>query len=186
MPAPITIDGSRGEGGGQILRSALALSLATGTPLRIENVRGGRSRPGLLRQHLACIRLAQEVGHALVEGAELGSAAFAFEPRALRGGLYEAHVGTAGSVQLVVQSVLPALLRSDEPSELVIEGGTYAKYAPPFEHMRDVLFPLLARTGARLEATIERHGFYPRGGGRIRVRIEPARSSIGIRRLRPI
>ncbi len=170
---PVTIDGSVGEGGGQILRSALALSLATGRPFRMENIRAGRKKPGLLRQHLACVKIAGQIGRAHVEGAELGSTTLVFEPNGCFGGRYEIQVGTAGSTSLVLQAVLPALLFADGPSELVVEGGTHAKSAPPFEFLRDAWMPQLARMGAQVETRMERAGFFPAGGGRVYVRVEP-------------
>ncbi len=170
----VTIDGSRGEGGGQILRSALALSLATGRPFRAENIRAGRKKPGLLRQHLTCVRLATQIGYACVEGAELGSPTLTFEPQGCAPGTYHVQVGTAGSTSLVTQAVLPALMFAEGPSELIIEGGTHARQAPPFEFLRDAWMPLMERMGVKVEAELERPGFFPKGGGRLHVRVEPA------------
>src|SRR5215813_5482469 len=121
----IRIDGAFGEGGGQILRTSLGLSLATGKPFRIENIRAGRERPGLLRQHLTAALAAAEVGGAEVEGAALGSTGLSFSPGRIRPGEYRFSVGTAGSGTLVFQTVLPALMLASEPSRLVIEGGTH-------------------------------------------------------------
>lgn len=168
------IDGSQGEGGGQVLRSALALSLVTGTPFRIERIRAGRERPGLLRQHLACVRAATEIGGGECEGAELGSSSLAFRPGRLRPGSHRFAVGTAGSAALVLQSVLPALLPAEGEFELVIEGGTHAEAAPPFEFLERVYAPAIARMGGRFEVALERHGFFPAGGGRIRARVTGA------------
>lgn len=175
MTSRVLIDGSQGEGGGQILRSALALSLATGRPFRAENIRAGRRKPGLLRQHLSCVRVAAHVGYAHVEGAEMGSPTLSFEPQGCAAGIYQTQVGTAGSTSLVAQAVLPALMYTDGPSELLVEGGTHARQAPPFEFLRDAWMPLLARVGATLEADLERPGFFPKGGGRLRVKIRPAK-----------
>jgi RNA 3'-terminal phosphate cyclase (ATP) len=169
----VTLDGSRGEGGGQILRSALALSLSSGRPFRIHQIRAGRSKPGLLRQHLACVHAAQAVGAAEVDGATLGSTEVTFRPQACLAGHHHVQVGSAGSTSLVVQALLPALLYADAASEIVVEGGTHAKYAPPFEFLRDAWLLQLQRLGAGVDAEIERHGFFPAGGGRIRVRITP-------------
>jgi RNA 3'-terminal phosphate cyclase (ATP) len=121
----ITIDGSEGEGGGQILRTALALSLVTGRPFRIEGIRAGRKKPGLLRQHMTAVNAATEVSGARVSGADLGSRTLSFEPSQVRGGDYRLAVGTAGSATLVLQTVLPALLFAREPSRLTLEGGTH-------------------------------------------------------------
>src|SRR5690242_7527890 len=170
----IIIDGSFGEGGGQILRTSLTLSLVTGKPLRIERIRAGRKSPGLLRQHLAAVNAAARVGYAEVEGASLGARELTFRPQTVAAGHYQFAVGTAGSATLVLQTVLPALLTADAPSTLVLEGGTHNPYAPPFDFLEKTFLPLLNRMGPRVEARLERHGFYPAGGGRFIVEITPA------------
>ena len=172
----ITIDGARGEGGGQILRTALCLSLLTRTPVRFENVRAGRAKPGLLRQHRACVQAATQIGDARVQGAELGSTAFSFHPRALRGGALEVHIGSAGSALLVLQCVLPALLGADSPTTLVLEGGTHNPWAPSFEFLERSFLPLLRSMGAAVEIRLIRPGFFPAGGGRVEVEIQPCRA----------
>ena len=169
----ITIDGSEGEGGGQVLRTALALSLVTGRPFRIERIRARRKRPGLLRQHLAAVRAAADVGAARVSGDALESATLSFEPARLQGGEYRWNVGSAGSATLVLQAVLPALLAASDASRLTLEGGTHNPSAPPFDFLAQTFLPILRSMGARVEATLERHGFYPAGGGRFHVAIEP-------------
>ncbi len=169
----ITIDGAHGEGGGQVLRSALAASLITGRPLRIENVRGQRSKPGLLRQHLTGLRAAAEIGDARLEGAEMGSKFVTFAPRTIRPGDYRFQVGSAGSAVLVIQTVLPALFRADGPSTLVVTGGTHASWAPSFDFLDRTYLPCLRSMGLEASATLERYGFYPAGGGQITVRVEP-------------
>lgn len=169
----ITIDGSQGEGGGQILRSALALSLVTGKPFRIENIRARRKKPGLMRQHLTAVNAAAEVGAALVSGNTIGSREFAFAPTALRPGEYHFAVGTAGSCTLVLQTVLPALIIADGPSEILLEGGTHNLAAPPFDFLAGAFLPLLNRMGPSVTAVLERTGFYPAGGGRMRVKVTP-------------
>jgi RNA 3'-terminal phosphate cyclase (ATP) len=170
----LTIDGSQGEGGGQILRTSLALSLVTGTPFRMLNVRVGRARPGLLRQHLTALRAAAEVGRAAVLGAELGSREVVFQPQSPQAGAYMFAVGTAGSATLVFQTVLPALMRADGPSTLVLEGGTHNPAAPPFEFLQRAYLPLLERIGPRVTVGLERRGFYPAGGGRFTANVEPS------------
>jgi RNA 3'-terminal phosphate cyclase (ATP) len=170
----VTIDGSVGEGGGQIIRSALALSLVTGRPFRIERIRARRKKPGLLRQHLTAVHAAATVGGARVSGAELGSSSIGFEPAEVKGGDYRWNIGTAGSTTLVLQSVLPALLCAREPSRLTIEGGTHNPQAPPFEFLSKAFLPLLRRMGASVELTLEAHGFYPAGGGRFSATIQPS------------
>jgi RNA 3'-terminal phosphate cyclase (ATP) len=169
----ITIDGSSGEGGGQILRTSLALSLVTGKPFCIERIRAGRDNPGLQRQHLTAVRAAAEVGQAKVDGAVLKSRHLGFVPGNVRPGEYHFDVGTAGSVTLVLQTVLPALMLAEAPSQLVLEGGTHNIYAPPFDFLQKTFLPLVARLGPRVEATLGRAGFYPAGGGQMTVRIEP-------------
>jgi RNA 3'-terminal phosphate cyclase (ATP) len=168
------IDGSRGEGGGQVLRTSLTLSLLSGEPLKIVNIRAGRQRPGLLRQHLCAVKLAAQVGDAELEGAEAGSRELTFKPRALKAGDYQCAVGTAGSATLVLQTVLPALLHAKGKSTLTLEGGTHNPMAPPFDFLARAFLPLLNRMGARVEATLERPGFYPAGGGRMTVAVEAA------------
>lgn len=169
----LTIDGSAGEGGGQILRTSLTLSLATGTPFRIENVRARRAKPGLLRQHLTAVQAAARIGAAEVSGAELGSKQLVFRPGRVSGGEYRFSIGTAGSACLVVQTVLLPLLLAEQRSVLIAEGGTHNPAAPPWDYLARVFFPLLGRMGANVGTSLERHGFFPAGGGRIRVEIEP-------------
>lgn len=171
---PLLLDGAKGEGGGQILRTALALSIATGRAFIIHGIRAGRSRPGLLRQHLSSVRVAAAVGDAKVVGAELGATSLTFRPRAIVAGEHHASIGSAGSAMLVLQTVLPALLRADRPSRLVVEGGTHNPAAPPFDFVARTFLPLLARMGARAQLTLERPGFFPAGGGRVVLQIEPA------------
>jgi RNA 3'-terminal phosphate cyclase (ATP) len=170
----ITIDGSSGEGGGQILRTSLALSLVTGKPFRMEKIRARRPKPGLRRQHLTAVLAAAEVGQAEVQGAELESRQFEFVPGEVRPGEYRFAVGTAGSTTLVLQTVLPALMTAAGPSQLVIEGGTHNIHAPPVDFLQEAFLPILARMGPKVEVTLERPGFYPAGGGSIRVEIRPA------------
>jgi RNA 3'-terminal phosphate cyclase (ATP) len=172
----ITIDGSYGEGGGQILRSALALSLVTGKPFRIEKIRAGRKKPGLMRQHLTAVNAAAEVGAARVSGNCIGSQAFAFAPQTIRCGRFHWSIGTAGSCTLVLQTILPALMITDGPSQIILEGGTHNPFAPPFDFLARVFLPLLARMGPRVLAELERPGFFPAGGGRMRITIDPGKS----------
>jgi RNA 3'-terminal phosphate cyclase (ATP) len=169
----ITIDGSFGEGGGQIIRSACALSLITGKPFRIYNVRARRDRPGLQRQHLTAVNAAAEIGRAKVDGAGVGSREFTFVPGKVAPGEYLFRIGTAGSTTLVFQALLPPLMLDAEPSRLTLEGGTHNVHAPPFEFLQKTFLPLINRMGARVSVELERYGFYPPGGGRFHVLIEP-------------
>ncbi len=167
----IELDGA--EGGGQILRSALSLSMITGKALRIVNIRGRRSRPGLLRQHLTAVRAAAEISGAAVDGAELGSRSLTFRPGAIRGGDYRFTIGSAGSAVLVLQTLLPALLFADAPSRLAISGGTHNPLAPPADFIERSWLPLLRRMGAHVDFELLRHGFMPAGGGELAVRVQP-------------
>lgn len=171
----ITIDGSFGEGGGQILRTSLALSLVTGKPFRIEKIRAGRKNPGLLRQHLTAVDAATQVSRAQVTGAAIGSRELTFAPGSVESGNYAFAVGTAGSTTLVLQTVLPALLIASGKSRLILEGGTHNPFAPPFDFLERAFLPLVNRMGARVKAELERPGFYPAGGGKMSVTIEAAR-----------
>jgi RNA 3'-terminal phosphate cyclase (ATP) len=175
MTCHLDIDGSQGEGGGQIIRSSLALALVTGRSFTITNIRAGREKPGLKRQHVAAVRAAAEVGRATVTGAAVGSQSLNFEPQTVQAGQYRFSVGTAGSATLVLQTVLPALLTADQPSELTLEGGTHNQWAPPFDFLEAAYLPLINRMGPHVTARLERHGFYPAGGGRFRVTIEPSK-----------
>ena len=169
----ITIDGSQGEGGGQILRSSLSLSLLTGQPFTITNIRAGRAKPGLLRQHLTAVQAATEIGRADVSGAVIGSKELTFKPGAIAPGDYSFAVGTAGSATLVLQTILLPLVTAGAPSTLKIKGGTHNPFAPPFEFLAKAFVPLLERIGARVVPTLVRPGFYPAGGGELTVAITP-------------
>src|SRR5262245_39373106 len=174
----ITIDGSFGEGGGQILRTALGLALVTGKPFRIVKIRAGRKQPGLLRQHLTAVNAASRIGSAEVTGASIGSTELSFTPQDLLAGDHSFAVGTAGSATLVLQTVLPALLVARGPSTLRLEGGTHNPFAPPFDFVDRAFLPLINRMGASVTARLERHGFYPAGGGKFSVSISPVRGSL--------
>ena len=165
----LTIDGSRGEGGGQIFRTSLTLSLVTGTPFRIDRIRAGRAKPGLMRQHLTALEAAAAVGEADVDGAAVGAQEIVFRPKRLRPGNYRFAVGTAGSAGLVLQTILLPLVIARARSSLTLEGGTHNPAAPPFEFLAEAFLPLLRRMGADVDARLERAGFYPAGGGRMTV-----------------
>lgn len=171
----IKIDGSKGEGGGQILRSSLALSLITGQGFQIRRIRAGRRKPGLLRQHLTAVRAAAEIGGAELSGDELGSQELSFQPGPVRPGSYSFAVGTAGSAGLVLQSVLPALLRAEGPSELTLRGGTHNPSSPPFDFLERAYAPWVRRLGPQLELELHQAGFYPAGGGHFTARVEPVK-----------
>lgn len=170
----LSIDGAQGEGGGQIVRTSLALSLLTGTPFRLSNLRARREKPGLRRQHLTAVQAAAAISGASVEGAEVGSREITFQPGPVAAGDYTFAIGTAGSATLVCQTVLPALVLAGAASSLVLEGGTHNEHAPPYDFLARAFLPQLRRMGAGVEVTLERHGFYPAGGGRFRVAVSPA------------
>lgn len=173
----IAIDGSEGEGGGQILRTSLALSLITRTPFRVEHIRARRQKPGLLRQHLTAVQAAAAIGNASAEGAELGSASLTFVPDAVRPGEYAFAIGTAGSTMLVLQTILLPLALAGGESVVELEGGTHNSGSPPFEFLEHAYLPLLRRMGAAIELELVRPGFYPAGGGKILVHI--GKSTLG-------
>lgn len=176
MKRMIALDGAQGEGGGQILRSALSLSMITGQPFTITSIRAGRAKPGLLRQHLTAVKAATEICGATVEGAELGSQRLLFRPGTVRGGDYRFAIGSAGSCTLVLQTVLPALWFADGPSRVEVSGGTDNPSAPPADFIRRVLEPLLAKIGIHQQTTLLRHGFYPAGGGVVATEVSPVAS----------
>jgi RNA 3'-terminal phosphate cyclase (ATP) len=171
----IEIDGTRGEGGGQLLRGALALALATGRGFRIDDIRRARPRPGLMRQHLTAVHAAATICEARVDGADVGSTSLVFEPGPVRAGDYTFAIGTAGSCVLVLQAIVPALARLEAPSRIAVSGGTHNPLAPTFEFLRDALAPQLAAIGWSVEYTLARHGFSPAGGGQIVATFAPAR-----------
>lgn len=170
------IDGSQGEGGGQIFRTSLTLSLCTGEPVTIKNIRAGRKKPGLLRQHLTCLSAAQAISDASIEGAELGSMKVVFRPQKVKAGSYRFSVGSAGSSTLVFQTIYLPLLLVGEQSELVLEGGTHNGMAPSFDFIRQSFLPELKKMGALIEASLDRYGFYPAGGGAWRATIGAAKN----------
>jgi RNA 3'-terminal phosphate cyclase (ATP) len=176
----ITIDGSQGEGGGQILRTALTLSLITQQPFKIINIRAGRSKPGLMRQHLIAIDASVQVGRGKVDCACIGSSELTFTPGKVQNGTYTFAVGTAGSVTLVLQTILPALLLANGGSKLVLEGGTHNPFAPPWDFLAKAFLPVLLKMGAGVHTVLDRYGFYPAGGGRFQVEIDPVKKLSGI------
>lgn len=169
----IEIDGAEGEGGGQILRTSLSLSMITGKPLVIHNIRAGRRKPGLLRQHLTAVLASAEISNAIVEGAELGSKELVFRPTTINSGDYHFTIGTAGSTTLVLQTLLPALLYGQGVSNLIIEGGTHNPLAPPVDFLQSAWLPILKKMGVAIDLKLDRYGFMPAGGGSLRVKIAP-------------
>ncbi len=169
----VEIDGRMGEGGGQVLRSSLTLSLCSGRPVRIMSIRAGRRKPGLMRQHLACVRAAATISDGTVSGDELGSQELHFAPGKVQAGDYHFAVGSAGSAALVLQTVLMPLLLANEPSTVCIEGGTHNAWAPPLDFLQQSFLPQLRNMGADLTLRLDRIGFFPAGGGILYAEIQP-------------
>lgn len=169
----IELDGAAGEGGGQVLRSALTLSMITGQPFRIVNIRANRSKPGLMRQHLVAVQAAAAISGATVTGGELGSRALTFVPKAVKAGDYQFAINSAGSCTLVLQTLLPALLFAEGPSTIRISGGTHNPMAPPIEFLQRAYCPLLEQMGAQVAMQRVRAGFYPAGGGLVTASVMP-------------
>lgn len=167
------IDGSIGEGGGQILRTSLSLAAITGTEIQIEKIRAKRDKPGLKRQHLTCVNAVAEICGAKVSEVTVGSRELEFAPNAIKAGDYRFDVGTAGSVTLVAQTIIPVLLKADGVSTVTITGGTHVPYAPTWEFFEICYLPELRRMGAEVEAKLETPGFYPAAGGVIKLKIKP-------------
>ncbi len=173
MPDPVTIDGA--EGGGQILRNAVALSAVSGRPVRVANIRGARPRPGLRPQHLMAVRAAAQACRAKLVGAEIGSREIEFWPGEIESRTdWRLDVGTAGSLTLVLQCLLPALSHAPSESSLTLVGGTDVPFAPPYDYFAQVFLPALAELGPAVDSRLVMRGFYPRGGGEIEVRISPS------------
>ncbi len=169
----IEIDGSLGEGGGQIVRTSLSLSALTGKPLSIYNIRAGRDPPGLKPQHVACARAVRSIARGTLEGAEEGSDELKYSPAQIYGGKYEFDIGTAGSTILLAQTILPLLFAASKKSTIKIRGGTHVPKAPTYEYFEKVFLPALSLFGLEAKCTIERAGFFPRGGGEITLEVNP-------------
>lgn len=174
MTEPIVIDGSIGEGGGQVLRTALALAALQQRPLTIHNIRANRKRPGLRPQHLAAVRALARITGAEVAGAHENSTALTFTPQTITPGHYRFRIGTAGSVTLLAAALLPPLLFAASPSTVVLEGGTHVPFSPVFQYLHEILLPFLRRMGAEVQANLEIWGWYPNGGGRCTLHITPS------------
>lgn len=172
------LDGSYGEGGGQIVRTSLSLAALVGEPVKLTDIRAGRSKPGLRPQHLTAVKALAQVSQAEVEGAALGSRELTFRPRTPRGGRYFFDVaektGSAGAVILVAQTLLPLLLAAREPATITLHGGTHVAWSPPAHYFMEVFLPALAELGATAAMSLTRWGWYPRGGGEVRLTVTPA------------
>ncbi len=182
----VFVDGSAGEGGGQILRTSLALACITGKSLHIENIRAARRNPGLAKQHLSCVRAVCQICAGQCRGAALRSSVLDFHPAPPRGGVQPAPVqsgdfhfdiGSAGSASLVIQTVIPALFLADKPSAVTVTGGTHNPMAPPFDFLSETFLPAIVAAGFRGNCKLIKHGFYPAGGGKITFDIQPWQKS---------
>lgn len=169
----LTIDGSFGEGGGQILRTSLALALVTGKPFKLINIRANRVNPGLQQQHLTAVKAAATISDASVEGDSKTSQTLVFEPGKVKPGKYEFDIGTAGSTTLVFQTILPPLMLCSEKSELSFSGGTHNPNAPPFDFVNETYVPTLEQFGPVVKLELRRLGFYPPGGGSFSATVKP-------------
>jgi len=169
----VFIDGSTGEGGGQILRTALALACITGRSLHIENIRAARRNPGLAKQHLSCVQAACQICSGKCEGADQGSKVLDFWPEHLQSGNFYFDIGSAGSASLVIQTLLPPLFLADKPSTVTVTGGTHNPLAPPFDFLSETFIPAIAAAGFRGSCKLIKHGFYPAGGGKITLDVQP-------------
>ena len=168
----IKIDGSHGEGGGQIVRTALALSTALQIPVKVENIRQGRKQPGLKAQHLACIKALQQLCNAKVDGDKLGSDFILYVPGEIKARKVEVDIGTAGSITLLLQSLLVPCFFAGHPVTLKIKGGTSGKWQMPFDYLENVFLPYL-RNYADISAKLNKRGYYPKGGGDVEIKIKP-------------
>ena len=170
----IEINGAQGEGGGQVLRTSLTLAMCTGQDIRVTNIRAGRARPGLLRQHLTALRAAQSISDAEISGDELRSQSICFAPGKIAAGDFEFKIGTAGSTTLLLQTILPALAQARRPSTVCMEGGTHNGMAPSVDFIEQCFAPQLYKLGVTLDSELKTHGFYPNGGGAWQCTVKPA------------
>ena len=171
----VFVDGSAGEGGGQILRTSLSLACITGRNLHIENIRAARRNPGLARQHLSCVRAAQGICGGQCEGVAIGSQVLDFQPGTIHGGNFTFDIGSAGSATLVIQTILPALFLADKPSTITVTGGTHNPWAPPFDFLAETFLPAIKAAGFDADCKLEKYGFFPAGGGKITLNVRPWR-----------
>jgi len=170
----IEVDGSFGEGGGQLLRYSVALSAILGVPIKIFNIRAKRSNPGLRPQHMTAVKLIASIVNAEVEGLKVGSMTVTFKPKTPpKGGNYNMNIGTAGSIPLVLQASLPVLTFATSTVMLRMIGGTSVRWSPPLPYFKEVLLPLFEKMGVNAEIKILRRGFYPKGGGLVEVQVKP-------------
>jgi len=171
----LEVDGSHGEGGGQLLRMAIALSVLTEQPIRVARIRAGRKNPGLAAQHATAVGALAKMCDAKVDGLRIGSSTITVQPGKIRPGAYSFDVGTAGSVTLVLQALIPVAAAAPGPVRLRVVGGTDVPWSPPADFFARVFLPLLRRVGGRVEVEVMRRGYYPRGGGIVETVVQPTR-----------
>jgi len=171
----LEVDGSHGEGGGQLLRMAVALSVLTEQPIRVARIRAGRKNPGLAAQHATAVGALAKMCDAKVDGLRIGSSTITVQPGKIRPGAYSFDVGTAGSVTLVLQALIPVAAAAPGPVRLRVVGGTDVPWSPPADFFARVFLPLLRRVGGRVEVEVMRRGYYPRGGGIVEAVVQPTR-----------
>ena len=168
----LEIDGSIGEGGGQIIRTSLTLAAITQTHIKITNIRAKRNRPGLAAQHLMCAKAVRNICRGTLRGAEIGSTELIFHPGEIVGGKYDFDIGTAGSVSLVAQTIIPILLKISKPSTIRIIGGTHVPFSPTSDYLEKVFCPAISLFGAKISIKHLKSGYYPAGGGEIEIQVE--------------
>ncbi len=168
----IEIDGAFGEGGGQIIRTSLSLSAITGEPVHIRNVRANRNKPGLLRQHLTALNAVTDICGGRADGAELGSREITLYPGSIRTGSYRFAVGSAGSANLVLQTVLPVLMHAEAQSDVTLQGGTHNPSSPPFDFLAESFLPAIRTLGYNADEQLNAYGFYPAGGGEVQMTVK--------------
>lgn len=171
----LEIDGSYGEGGGQLVRTAIALSAVTGKEIRVTNIRKKRPNPGLKQQHLKALETAARICEARISGLFPGSTELSFAPVEIRGGKYDIDIGTAGSITLLLQCIMPALPFAKEEVELTVKGGTDVAWSPTIDYLQHVTFRALEQLGYSGSVTLKEHGYYPKGGGKVSAFFEPCR-----------
>ncbi len=171
----LEIDGSYGEGGGQLVRTAVALSAVTGKGIRVTNIRKNRPNPGLKQQHLKALETAAKICQAQISGLFPGSTELSFVPVEIKGGKYDIDIGTAGSITLFLQCIMPALPFAKEEVELTIKGGTDVAWSPTMDYLQHVTFSALKQLGYSGSVTLKKHGYYPKGGGKVSAYFKPCR-----------
>lgn len=185
----LVLDGSFGEGGGQIVRTSVSLAALTGKTVHLENIRAGRSKPGLRPQHLTAVRALGQITRATLMGDEIGSTRLIFSPNGIFPGNYIFDVasttGSAGSVSLVAQTLLPVLCFAQNPSTLIIKGGTHVPWSPPAHYLKEIFLPALKEMGVAADLAIRQWGFYPLGGGEIQLQVQPIRQLQAVQWLSP-